>query len=1264
MKSRKILSIILCISVLLGMFSLTAFAEPEVKSADVMLVAQAGGGFFAAPQTVTVTADTAESYGYTDSVDGVSALDALVKSHQMVFGEDFTPQTATTYLTESNGYVNKLYGVETIACGFLLNGGIPNDGTQGDYGYNGTTVETQEIKDGDKVDFYIFGDTSYYSDIYTWIDGNLAALPGSSTEVTVTGAMVLMGSSYGTPDDFKDSAEAAEGVSLAWVDDNGTLTEIESVNTDEDGKAVIQIPSDMEKGTYYLTATGTDDSDCPVIMNPVIFTVTEEITAYVSISKDAAFVQSKDDALFNRLPVTLTGKAEYNIDDLLKAAHEQYADSEHSYASAVGSWGLSVTKLWGDESSAFGYWQNNNSAWSLDDKVSDGDFISAFVYKDTTGWSDAYTKFKNDSVNATENSEITLTLQKYDWSDGFIPCSGAVVSVIGLPDVGGTTNENGNVTLKIPSEGTYTAIAQNADIPIVPASCEITVSAPIAATGITAAESVTVIENETNDITYEVLPSNATDKSVIWKVDDESIATVADGAVTGVKEGSTTVTVKTNDGGFTATCNVTVTKAPEAIGVLHAIAAKYSKSGIASDTNAPWFAADLSAYRTLYPNTENTLSDAQIQEYLDKLIVTADTAESPSDLHKCIIAMCALGYDPTDIVTSDYRKVNVVEKLSALIADKDVRVTNIYTLPYVIIAIKDYADTETLNSLIESALEQKESWQSTVWGTDAAAAMVCALAPFYSTNNNVKSVVDETVDLVKDEQDGNGSIGNAASSGLALAALSSVGIDGEDVKCGEKSLIFGLMTQVSDTKDGFLPVSNSFSTEQGFRGLVAWQLLKQNTGKTIFDFSGNEKKTAMATWGDFCPVTFNVVPEDASVVIEGKEPVYTNRYDLPQGEYQYTVSKNGYVTANGTLTVEDAEENAHTPKAVNVSLVSKPSSGSTNINVTVKILTHDANKCNNLYTYKSNASEYQTLTSGSVSIASGQTVFDALHLFLTEKKIDYIEKTFGYISSIDGIAEFDHGQNSGWLFMVDGKTSQTGCRNVKLTNNANIVWFYTDDYTEESGSEPWKKTSGKSAASLTGDNGEDTGTVITEKQPLFNDVKESDWFYKAVKFVQEKKLMQGTDKGFEPNSKMTRAMLVTVLYRLENPETPDGKSKFTDVAEGDWFYDAVLWADANGIVSGVDNTHFAPNESITREQLAVIIYRYAKFKKYNTDASVSLTQFTDADEISDWALEAIKWANAVKIINGTSETTLSPKDTASRAQIAAILMRFCENIAQ
>ena len=158
--------------------------------------------------------------------------------------------------------------------------------------------------------------------------------------------------------------------------------------------------------------------------------------------------------------------------------------------------------------------------------------------------------------------------------------------------------------------------------------------------------------------------------------------------------------------------------------------------------------------------------------------------------------------------------------------------------------------------------------------------------------------------------------------------------------------------------------------------------------------------------------------------------------------------------------------------------------------------------------------------------------------------------------------------------------------------------------------------------------------------------------------------MEGTGNGFEPESKMTRAMLVTVLYRMANPEEKANNHNFADVPEGQWYSDAVSWAADNNIVKGVSENKFAPDEDITREQMALIIYRFAKMQGFDVAGASNLENFTDAKGVSDWALDAMKWAIKTELVNGTSETTLSPKATATRAQVAAILMRFCENVAK
>ena len=139
----------------------------------VLVRAQDGGAWLHQPMVSELTGGEAEKYGYTDKVEGVSALDALVVSHELTFGDDFTPETAKNFPeVGSSGFITKLYGTETSVCGFYVNAGYPNDGTKAPSGpgYNGTTVVNTKLKDGDVVDFFFYADGDAYSDYYTWID--------------------------------------------------------------------------------------------------------------------------------------------------------------------------------------------------------------------------------------------------------------------------------------------------------------------------------------------------------------------------------------------------------------------------------------------------------------------------------------------------------------------------------------------------------------------------------------------------------------------------------------------------------------------------------------------------------------------------------------------------------------------------------------------------------------------------------------------------------------------------------------------------------------------------------------------------------------------------------------------------------------------------------------------------------------------------------------------------------------------------------------
>ena len=176
----------------------------------------------------------------------------------------------------------------------------------------------------------------------------------------------------------------------------------------------------------------------------------------------------------------------------------------------------------------------------------------------------------------------------------------------------------------------------------------------------------------------------------------------------------------------------------------------------------------------------------------------------------------------------------------------------------------------------------------------------------------------------------------------------------------------------------------------------------------------------------------------------------------------------------------------------------------------------------------------------------------------------------------------------------------------------------------------------------------------------FADVETNAWYVEAVQYAVEKGLMNGVGGGkFDPEGTMTRAMLVTVLWRYEGkPEA--GANPFTDVPDGTWYTDAVAWAAENGIVGGIGNNKFDPEGSITREQMATILFRYAQKKGVDTSKRGELSGFPDSGAVSSWAKDAVQWTVAEKIING-SDGKLLPQGNATRAQVAAILMRFLEN---
>ena len=277
------------------------------------------------------------------------------------------------------------------------------------------------------------------------------------------------------------------------------------------------------------------------------------------------------------------------------------------------------------------------------------------------------------------------------------------------------------------------------------------------------------------------------------------------------------------------------------------------------------------------------------------------------------------------------------------------------------------------------------------------------------------------------------------------------------------------------------------------------------------------------------------------------------------------------------------------------------------------------------------------------------------------------------------IAKVDH--------VLETTVTAPTCTEMGFTTHAckNCDFAYTDTYVSPTGHD-WDEGKVASAPTLT-----ETGILVqtcvncgaTKESPIpmltacdggngcpskaYVDVPdESHWAHVGIDFALKAGLFYGTSETtFAPDATMTRAMLVTVLYRLEGKPATNAENPFKDIADGEWYTDAVVWAAENGIVNGVEASAFDPDGKITREQMAAILYRYTKFKGLPLNDGDYVEEYPDIDKVSPYAAEAMRWANAEGLINGMSNgktVTLVPDGNATRAQVAAIFMRYVQNV--
>ena len=399
----------------------------------VLVRAQDGGAWLHQPMVRELTGGEAEKYGYTDKVEGVSALDALVVSHELTFGDDFTPETAKDFLEVGrSGFITKLYGTETSVCGFYVNAGYPNDGTKAPSGpgYNGTTVVNTKLKDGDTVDFFFYADDTAYSDYYTWIDVPETMVTGEAITVTVKGFFAVEGYRYKDAAELKAAARPLEGVGLAWVDADGYIKPIKDVVTDEDGQATFTVDS---KATGYLVAQSGDD--VYALMNPsdyirkVAGKPVETLGLTIRSQADNAYLQSMDKELEVASNTAekygFTDKVEgVSVLDALVAAHEMVYGDKFTPATAKQYLAINPntdweSKVFGRETGFHGFYINGdfptNEAGAArpkvtDTKLLDGDVLDYFVGSDAENQNDYYTWLEVPAT-MTSGEDITVTVK-------------------------------------------------------------------------------------------------------------------------------------------------------------------------------------------------------------------------------------------------------------------------------------------------------------------------------------------------------------------------------------------------------------------------------------------------------------------------------------------------------------------------------------------------------------------------------------------------------------------------------------------------------------------------------------------------------------------------------------------------------------------------------------------------------------------------------------------------------------------------------------
>ena len=397
-------------------------------------------------------------------------------------------------------------------------------------------------------------------------------------------------------------------------------------------------------------------------------------------------------------------------------------------------------------------------------------------------------------------------------------------------------------------------------------------------------------------------------------------------------------------------------------------------------------------------------------------------------------------------------------------------------------------------------------------------------------------------------------------------------------------------------------------------------------------------------------LTFQTTPANATVVLKDGEsavvePQADGSYRLTPGTYTYTVSASGYQTAEGTVTIE----NMDVVKTVALTFAGGGSSGGSSGGGS----SSGGNTTTTTTTKNPDGSTTTTVTNKTTGTVTETTKFQDGSVQTVETKKDgTVTTTDQAKNGVTAVTVDKPGQSvTATVTLPAGVDSATVTLPAEVTPGTVAVNAETGEALKRS-----VPTEDGLTVRLDGS----VKLVLEDRSKDFTDTA-GHWGAASIDFVTARGMFTGTsDATFSPDAKLTRGMIVQVLYQFDGADPWSGGNAFDDVAADAWYADAVGWAAAQGIVAGYGNDSFGPEDNITREQMVMILYNYAKSKGYDVSGSADLSRFSDHADVNGYGIQALGWAVNAGLITGVGGNKLAPQATATRAEVAAVLMRFCE----